>query len=254
MEIILLLGAGLIAGALNSLAGGGSFISFPALLLAGVPPVLANATNTFSALPGYVSGAVGYWPHIRANRGRLLPYIIAALVGGYLGAELLLRVNDAQFSNVVPWLMAVAVLLFAVGGQINNWIEKRTRSTKTATTITSAILLIFLIIICLYGGFFNAGLGIMLLAFFALSGLKDILAMNGTKLLLSSIVASIAVIRFALSGAIAWYEGSLVFVGSLIGGYVAARLAKHIPHKLLSRGIIIYGIIITMIFFWRAYS
>lgn len=254
MDVILLLGAGLIAGALNSLAGGGSFISFPALLLAGVPPVLANATNTFSALPGYISGAIGYWPYIWANRQRLIPYSMAALLGGYLGAELLLRVNDAQFSIVVPWLMAVAVLLFAVGGRVNKWIEKRSSGTKTATKITSAILLIFLIIICLYGGFFNAGLGIILLAYFALSGFKDIHAMNGMKLLLSSIVAFTAVIRFALSGSIAWYEGGLVFIGTLIGGYVAARLAKFIPQKLLTNGIIIYGIILTVIFFWRAYA
>lgn len=251
LDIALLLGAGLIAGALNSLAGGGSFISFPALLLAGVPPVLANATNTFAALPGYVAGAVGFWPHIWAQRARLLPYILAALVGGYLGAELLLRVNDAQFKVVVPWLMGIAVLLFAVGGKINSWIEARAR---VKGVVYSSILLILLTIICLYGGFFNAGLGIILLAFFALGGLKDIHAMNGLKLLMSAVVSSVAVVRFALSDSIAWSEGSLVFAGTLVGGYGAARLAKFIPEKTLRVSITVYGIVLTLVFFWQAYG
>ena len=244
----------MIAGAINSLAGGGSFISFPALLFAGVPPVLANATNTFSSLPGYVSGAIGFWPHIRANRARILPYSIAALVGGYLGAELLLRVNDAQFSIVVPWLMGVAVLLFAIGGKINIWIEKHTDTRRASGKTTKMALWVLLSLICLYGGFFNAGLGIILLAFFALAGLKDIHAMNGMKLMLSALVSLIAVARFALNGSIAWYEGGLVFAGTLVGGYIAARMAKFIPEKLLTRGIIIYGIILTLVFFWRAYA
>lgn len=254
IEIILLFGAGLIAGALNSLAGGGSFISFPALLLAGVPPVLANATNTFASWPGYVSGTVGYWTHIRKNKRQLVPYIVAATVGGYAGAELLLRVNDAQFEVVVPWLMAMAVFLFAFGGRINDWIDKRSGTGAASGRLAGGILLIFLTLICLYGGFFNAGLGIILLAFFALAGVKDIHAMNGMKLLLSAIVASVAIIRFALSGSIAWYQGSLVFVGSMVGGYVAARLAKYIPTKVLNIGIIIYGIVLTLVFFWQAYG
>ncbi len=250
-DIVLLLGAGLIAGALNSLAGGGSFISFPALLLAGVPPVLANATNTFAALPGYVAGAVGFWPHIWAQKARLLPYILAALMGGYLGAELLLRVSDNQFEVVVPWLMGIAVLLFAVGGKINKWIEKH---ASVKGRLFSAILLILLSLICLYGGFFNAGLGIILLAFFALAGLKDIHAMNGLKLLLSAVVSSVAVVRFALSDSIAWTEGGLVFAGTLVGGYVAARMAKFIPEKTLRTSIIVYGIALTLVFFWQAYG
>jgi len=253
VEIILLFSAGLIAGAVNSLAGGGSFIAFPALLLAGVPVVVANATNTFAAWPGYVSGAVGYWSHIRDNRRLLLPYSIAALIGGYLGAELLLRVSDAQFSVVVPWLMGVAVFLFAFGGRISQRMARMTKGRKRTALLVSGGLLVLLTLICLYGGFFNAGLGIVLLAFFALAGLKNIHALNGLKLLLSGIVASVAVLRFALEGSIAWYEGSLVFAGALVGGYLAARLAHLIPAPTLRMAIIIYGIVLTLVFFWRAY-
>ncbi len=253
LEILLLFFAGLAAGAVNSLAGGGSFIAFPALLLAGVPVVVANATNTFAAWPGYVSGAIGYWTHIRDNRHLLLPYSIAALIGGYLGAELLLRVSDAQFSVVVPWLMGVAVFLFAFGGRISQRMATMTEGRKNTALLVSGGLLVLLTLICLYGGFFNAGLGIILLAFFALAGLKNIHALNGLKLLLSGIVASVAVVRFALEGSIAWYEGSLVFAGTLVGGYLAARLAHLIPAPTLRTAIIIYGVVLTVIFFWRAY-
>ena len=253
MEVVLLFGAGLIAGAVNSLAGGGSFVAFPALLLAGVPVVVANATNTFAAWPGYVSGAIGYWAHIRDNKRLVLPYAIAALIGGYLGAELLLRVSDAQFSIVVPWLMGLAVILFAYGGNISQRLAAMTKGKKNAALLISAGLLVLLTLVCIYGGFFNAGLGIILLAFFALAGLKNIHALNGLKLMISGIVASVAVVRFALDGSIAWYEGSLVFAGTLVGGYGAARLAHLIPPAVLRRGIILYAIVLTGVFFWRAY-
>ena len=254
MEIILLLGAGILAGAINSLAGGGSFILFPALLLAGVPPVMANATNTFASLPGYISGAIGFYSDIKKHKAMLVPYISAALVGGFLGAELLLRVTDAQFSIVVPYLMALAVFLFAFGNKINVWISSGSNKTKNSSLFAYITLLILLTLICLYGGFFNAGLGIILLAFFALAGMKDIHSMNGLKLLLSAIVAFIAVMRFIWSDSIAWQEGLTAFVGTLIGGYIAARFAHLIPAKILRTSIIIYGVVLVIVFFFQAYK
>lgn len=254
LEILFLLSVGLIAGAINSLAGGGSFIVFPALLLVGVPPVMANATNTFSALPGYLSGAIGFRRNIWAFKKWLPAYAIAALVGGYLGADLLLKVDDAQFSSIVPWLMAMAVFMFAFGGKINAWVAARAGGTGRMALAGTLGLLALLTLICLYGGFFNAGLGIILLAFFALAGMKDIHAMNGVKLLISVIVAAIAVWRFALSGSIAWYEGWLVFAGTMIGGYVSARLAHRIPKEVLRWAVIIYGLVLTVVFFWQAYA
>ncbi len=254
LEILFLFAAGLMAGAVNSLAGGGSFIAFPALLLAGVPPVLANATNTFAAWPGYVSGAIGYWPQIMENRNRLISYLAAALIGGLLGAELLLRVNDEQFSIVVPWLMGLAVIMFAHGSNLSAWIGKHSQKMKSGAKLAIFALWLLLTLICLYGGFFNAGLGIILLAFFALAGISNIHAMNGVKLLLSATVASVAIVRFAIEGSIAWYEGSFVFGGSLVGGFISAKLAKFIPTPILRAGIIIYGTLLTMVFFWQAYG
>ncbi|MHB1101280.1 MAG: sulfite exporter TauE/SafE family protein [Devosia sp.] len=253
MTELLLLCAGLIAGVLNTLAGGGSFVMFPALLIAGVPPVLANASNTYAALPGYVSGAAGLWAGIVKYRERLLLYSVLALIFGYVGAELLLRVSDEQFSLVVPWLMLVAVALFAFGGKINSWLLTFSGGSHRLKAAGAILLLGMLAGICIYGGFFNAGLGILLLAFLALAGLTDIHAMNGLKLWISALVALVAVIRFAISGSIDWYFGSIALVGVTIGGYVAARLAHHVPTGLIRALVIIYGVVLTGYFFWDSY-
>src|SRR5688500_18579261 len=130
MTELMLFVAGLLGGAVNSLAGGGSFIVFPALLFAGVPPTLANASNTYAALPGYVSGAVGYWKAMAAYKDRLIIYGLIAAVFGYAGAELLLVVSDEQFTKVVPWLMTFAVTLFIFGNRINDLVKARGSSGR----------------------------------------------------------------------------------------------------------------------------
>jgi uncharacterized membrane protein YfcA len=250
---LLLLIAGFIAGTINSLAGGGSFIAFPALLFAGVPPVLANASNTYAALPGYISGFVGYWPSVRAERSRLLVYAIVALIFGYLGAELLLRVSDDQFQSIVPVLIGFGVVLFAFGDRINKWVASRAKAAGGSKTAGSIALLAVLAAVCFYGGFFNAGFGILLLAFLALAGLTDIHAMNGLKLWISSVASSVAVLRFILAGSIDWYFGTITLVGVVIGGYTAARLAPLIPQRVLRISIIVYGVVLTGYFAWLAW-
>ncbi|HTM76366.1 MAG TPA: sulfite exporter TauE/SafE family protein, partial [Devosia sp.] len=193
MSELLLLVAGLLGGAVNSLAGGGSFIVFPALLFVGVPPVIANASNTYAALPGYGSGAIGYWASMVKYKDRLVLYTIMALIFGYIGAELLLVVSDELFSLVVPWLMLFAVVLFAFGKQINDYFAAQTGGRRGMKTLGTVLLMAFLALSCVYGGFFNAGLGILLLAFLATAGLSDIHAMNGLKLWISMVVALVAV-------------------------------------------------------------
>lgn len=253
MNELILLAAGFAAGIINALAGGGSFITFPALLLVGVPPVLANASNTYASLPGYVGGAVGFRRDILRHRDKVALYLVVSAVGGYLGAELLLRVSDAQFETAVPWLMGFAVLAFALGGRFNQWLQRHAANHRMAHA--GAVGLVLLLgIICIYGGFFNAGLGIILLAFLALSGFTDIHAMNGLKLVMSSVIALIAVIRFAAGGEIAWYDGTIALVGTTGGGYAAARLARLVPSQALRGAIIVYGIGLTAFFFWKTYA
>ena len=254
LTALLLFAAGLVAGTLNTLAGGGSFIVFPALLAVGVPPVIANASNTYAALPGYMGGAWGYWSDLMKERDRLLLYTIVALVFGYVGAELLLHVSDEAFSRIVPWLMAFAVLLFGFGGRINSFVQRHAGDMRGGKAAGVVLLFVLLAALCVYGGFFNAGFGIMLLAFLALAGLSDIHAMNGLKLWISSTVAIVAVIRFALSGSIDWYHGSIALVGVAIGGYAAARLAHRIPQQLIRTLVIVYGVGLTAWFFWTTYG
>ena len=253
IEIVFLLLAGLVGGALNSLAGGGSFIVFPALLAVGVPPVMANASNTFAALPGYASGAFGYWHAMGAHKHLLVLYGAIAALFGYIGADLLLVVSDAQFGLVVPWLMAFAVLLFAFGTQLNAFVAARSGGGRGMALVGKGLLLLFLAGVCVYGGFFNAGLGILLLAFLATAGMSDIHAMNGLKLYVSSVVALVAVARFAFSGSIDWYHGSVALAGVVVGGYLAARNAHHIPTRWIRLAVIVYGVFMTGYFFWGAY-
>ncbi|UXN69833.1 sulfite exporter TauE/SafE family protein [Devosia neptuniae] len=251
---ILLLIAGLVGGALNSLAGGGSFIVFPALLAVGVPPVIANASNTYAALPGYASGAVGYWHAITKHKDRLALYSIISVIFGWVGAELLLVVSDEQFSLVVPWLMLFAVLLFAFGNRLNAFVAAHSGGRRGMKLAGTVLLLVFLAGVCVYGGFFNAGLGILLLAFLATAGMSDIHAMNGLKLWISTLVALVAVVRFALNGSIDWYHGSIALVGVTVGGYLAARNAHRVPTGVIRAAVIVYGVFMTGYFFWGAYA
>lgn len=253
MSEFLLFLAGLVGGALNTIAGGGSFVVFPALLAVGVPPVMANASNTYAALPGYAAGAVGFWRDLFEYRERLVLYSIVAVVFGYAGAELLLRVSDAQFSFVVPWLILFAVVLFAFGGRINAFATARAGEHRGAQAAWAALIVLLLAGVSFYGGFFNAGLGILLLAFLVLAGVTNIHAANGLKLWVSTLIALVAVIRFAIAGSIDWYHGSIALAGVVIGGYGAARVAKRIPTHLIRALVIAYGLGLTAWFFWTTY-
>ena len=254
MNEVLLLIAGLLGGAVNTLAGGGSFIVFPALLAVGVPPVLANTSNTYAALPGYVSGAIGVWKDLMRYRDRLLPYGVISAIFGYAGAELLLHVSNAQFSVVVPWLMAFAVVLFIFGARINIFVASRSGTSRGAKALGAVLLLVVLAAIAFYGGFFNAGLGVLTLAFLALAGVSDIHAANGIKLYIATVIAVVAVARFAIAGQIDWYHGTIALVGVTIGAYVAARLAHRIPTRIIRAGVIVYGVGLTIYFFWKSYT
>jgi uncharacterized membrane protein YfcA len=254
MNELLLLIAGLLGGAVNTLAGGGSFIVFPALLAVGVPPVLANASNTYAALPGYVAGAIGLRKQMLEQRHLLLPYGVVAAIFGYAGAELLLRVSDAQFSLVVPWLMLFAVVLFAFGSQINALVAARAGGGRSARAAGAALLYVLLAGVSIYGGFFNAGLGVLLLAFLTLAGIANIHAANGLKLYLSSLIAVVAVVRFIVAGSIDWYHGTIALVGVTIGAYVAARLATRIPTRVIRALVIVYGVGLTVYFFGKTYA
>ena len=252
-ELLLLFIAGLLGGILNSIAGGGSFITFPALLFVGIPPLSANATNTFASLSGYLSGTFAFRQDLIAHRHELPRFILISLLGGIIGAWLLTRTPESVFREAIPWLLLFATLLFMFGAQLNRALKKLASGHRHASSTARYALLLLLLAICVYGGFFNAGFGIISLSYLVLAGYNNIHAMNGLKLLVSSCVSIIAVILFIVTDMIAWYEGSIVLVGTLLGGYLAAHLSRKLPQPLVRGFVMLSGTGITLYYFYAIY-
>ncbi|MCP4936990.1 MAG: sulfite exporter TauE/SafE family protein [bacterium] len=253
METALLFIAGFFGGALNSIAGGGSFITFPALIAAGVPAISANATNTFASMPGYMAGAWVLRHNIIKARKKLPLTVIIAFIGGIIGAWLLLRTPPTRFVEIIPWLLLFATMLFITGSKINQWIGHHTKHHRHASIIGTLFLSGLLLIICIYGGFFNAGFGIIGLSYLALAGMSDIRTMAGLKLVISSCVSSIAVVYFIMESAIAWQPGLAVLAGTVSGGAISAHIARHLPQTIVRNFVIIASICITSWFFYDVY-
>jgi uncharacterized membrane protein YfcA len=239
-----LLLAAFLGGGINAVAGGGSFFTFPALVYAGVPPVAANASGTLALLPGYMASTWGFREDLRAPRGLSMAAIVTvSAVGGGLGAGLLLMTPDTVFSAIVPWLLLVATLVFAIGP----WLLKRLdRGDAEAASLTQASTLLA---VCIYGGYFNGGLGIVLLAAFSLLGHSSINRMNGLKNLVSAVLTTIAVVLYAAGGAIVWAEAAGMMLAAVAGGYVAARIARRLPATVVRAVVIATGIVMTVVFF-----
>jgi uncharacterized membrane protein YfcA len=242
-DIILLLVAAFAGGALNAAAGGGTFLTLPALMLVGVPSVAANATGTVALLPGYVASAWGFREDVRGRKEVHLGSIaLASVVGGVLGASLLLVTSNAVFRTLIPWLMLIGTLWFA------GWplIEKRLNRTESAGAL-AVVSGVFAVSV--YGGYFNGGLGIILLALFGALGFTDLNFMNGLKNLVSAVLTAIAVVVYAAGGAVVWPYAALMMVAAVLGGYVGARVARRLPPIWLRAGIVAVGTIMTIIFF-----
>ncbi len=253
-ELLILFGAGFLGGFINTIAGGGSFITFPALLFVGVPPISANATNTFASCAGYISGACALREHMRAQKQALPRLILISLVGGITGAWLLLTTPESLFREAIPWLLLFATVLFIFGSTINNMLKRLTSHHRHASAFGSLLLMLMLLGVSIYGGFFNAGLGIIILSYLALAGHTSINTMNGLKLLVSSVVSLIAIALFIYKDAIAWHEGSTVLLGTLLGGYIAAVMSNRLPEKHVRNFVIMASCGITVYFFYATYA
>lgn len=247
LNVILLLAAAFIAGALNAVAGGGSFLTLPALVFTGMPPVIANATGTVALLPGYVSGALGFREDLEAPPGlSLRTLVVLSLVGGAIGAALLLVTNDKTFSRIVPWLLLLATILFAVGPTLLRKLKDGKTGHASAGKSSTGLLAV-----SIYGGYFNGGLGILLLALFGMLGQTKLNAMNGMKNVVSALLTAIAVAIYAWGGVVAWPQALVMMIAATAGGYFGARLARRIPAPMLRAGIVAIGLIMTMLFFLR---
>lgn len=241
--------AAFIAGVLNSVAGGGSFISFPALLFTGMAPIVANATNTMAVWPGTMASTVAYRNAFTPEARRLLPALLfTGIIGGFLGARILLSTPQSTFLRLVPWLLLAATLLFLAGPRISAWVKNRAAQGKTSRPLMIAGFFLELLI-AMYIGYFGAGVGILVLSLLALLGMEDIHAMNGVKTLLVSIVNGVAMATFILAKMIVWPQAILMVVGSLIGGYGGAYYAQKMNAQHIRWVVVVVGFAMSAYFF-----
>jgi uncharacterized protein len=236
--------AAFLAGGINALAGGGSFLTLPALVFAGVPALSANATGTAALLPGYLASAWSYRDLMRAPAGlSILTVVLIGTVGGAGGALLLLSTPEQAFRGIVPWLLLFATLAFAFGPALQRRLARRESRTSSLGARAG------ILGVCAYGGYFNGGMGIVMLAMFRLLGVDDLRVANGLKNLLSAVLTLIAVIVYALGGIISWAEILPMAVAATLGGFAGARVGRVLPPLVLRNTIVLVGAITTVLFF-----
>jgi uncharacterized membrane protein YfcA len=244
--------AGILGGALNAVAGGGSFVAFPALLLVGVPPIPANATNTLALWTGVTASGGAYRNRLDVPRRVLMPLLITSFVGGIIGAFLLLKTPAHTFLRVLPWLMLGATLLFVFGNRLARGHPSSVGHDATTAAILGAS--IFELVVAVYGGYFGGGVGIVNLAMLAAVGMTDIHAMNALKSILGMAINGIAVLVFIVKDAIYWPQGIVMIVGALVGGYLGAHYAQKRPQAWVRNFVILVGAGMTVCFFVKAYT
>jgi uncharacterized protein len=251
--------AAVLAGTINSVAGGGSFITFPALIFVGIAPIAANATNTAVVWPGTVASTVAYRKAFTAEARHLLPALtVTGVIGGILGARILLITPQATFMRLVPWLLLGATLLFLFSPQITRWIRGRANlqageavgGSGTPRPLLMGVLVLELFV-AIYVGYFGAGVGILFLSLLALMGMEDIHAMNGMKTLLVSIINGVALATFIVARAIVWPQAVLMLIGALIGGYGGAWVAQRMNPQHIRWLVIVIGFAMSAYFFIR---
>ncbi len=243
--------AGLLGGALNAVAGGGSFVAFPALLFTGVPPVQANATNTVALWIGTTASGGAYRNRLHISRRVMLPLVATSIAGGLIGAFLLIKTPAHTFLRVLPWLLFGATLLFAFGKHLASGLSRGLEHEASTAALTVACL--FELIAAVYGGYFGGGLGIMNLAMLAALGMTDIHAMNALKVVLGAVINGVAVVTFIAARAIYWPQAIVTTVGAVLGGYFAAHFAQKLPQAWIRAFVILVGTGMTIYFFVRAY-
>jgi uncharacterized membrane protein YfcA len=241
-ELSLLASASFIAGIINSIAGGGSFLTFPALVFTGVPTIAANATSAVAVFPGYLSGALGFTKELKEYpKSKFLLLITLSIMGGIGGSLLLLITPASVFSYIIPWLLGFATLLFAFGDFVAKWAKKNSNSNGFLGNLTT-------LIVCIYGGYFNGGLGIILLALFSTLGMRDIHLMNGLKNIMSFALSAASVVTFAIAGIVFWQQAIIMMIAATIGGYFGVVVARKLSKNTIRMIIVIIGLIMTVIF------
>jgi uncharacterized protein len=239
---VLLFFAALLGGALNAVAGGGSFIAFPTLLFTGVPAVPANATNTVALWTGLTFSGGAFRHHLKVQRRVLWSLVGVSLAGGVFGALLLLRTPGQTFLKILPWLMLFAVLLFIFGPRLTR--NVRVVQAPTGKAIVAASFFQFLVAI--YGGYFGGGMGFVILAMLTAFGMADIHEMNAFKIVLSSATNGIAVVIFIVRHAVYWPQALVMIIGAALGGYFGAHYSLRLPRMWVRWFVIAVGVGMTI--------
>lgn len=252
---LFLLVTSLLGGALNAVAGGGLFLTLPALIYVGVSPIEANATSAVALWPGSMASAWAYRHELAGTRHWWPVLVLVSVVGGLAGAMLLIRTSDDGFLRLLPWLMLTASLTFSFGGPLSAWSTPRPVGDLARDgpgQPPSAWTVLLQLVIAVYGGYFGGGMGIMMLATLALAGMTDIHAMNGLKALLAVAINGIAVVEFARTGAVAWMPALVMVLGTSVGGYGGAALARRMHGDHVRWMVIAIAWAMTVYFFARS--
>lgn len=229
--------AALLAGLINALAGGGTLITFPALVALGIPPVAANVTNTVALCPGYLGATLASWEDIRAQKSRLILLIPASILGGLLGGALLLLSGERLFRAVVPYLILLATLLLAVGEPVKRWAAKRAGSASGGR-MAGIFAALAVALAAVYGGYFGAGLSVIVLAVLGMAFNDTLTRLNALKQAAALCVNLAAAVYFVFSGRVVWLAAAVMALGALAGGALGARLAGKISPQVL-RGVVV---------------
>jgi uncharacterized membrane protein YfcA len=249
--------AAFLAGVLNAVAGGGSFLSFPALLATGIPPVQANATNTVALWPGQVTSIAAYRDDIRKNLRLAWPMGLAGLMGGTAGALVLLSTPQSTFMHLVPWLLLIAAVIFALSRPITRWLDqlkvaRRRGGMNLAPRPPRRILLFFsTIVVCFYVGYFGAGAGFLVMTLLSLFGFEDLNEINALKVVSTTAANGIAFLIFVIGGQVEWRYCLLAMVACAIGGYTSARFARMMPQSVLRGIVIVIGFSMAAWYFYK---
>lgn len=250
LEMVAVLLAGVAAGTINTVVGSGTLITFPTLLAFGVPPVTANVSNTIGLVPGSVSGAVGYRRELRGQRGRLTRLASASLVGGIAGAVLLLALPEEAFSAIVPLLILVGVVLVIFQPTIARKVAARAESRGGVPEHGALWVWVLVMLAGVYGGYFGAAQGVLLMAIMGI-GIQDSLQrLNGTKNVLAGLVNGVAAVVFILVADVDWVIAGLIAAGSIVGGQIGATVGRRLPPLALRLVIVTVGTVAIVAFVW----
>jgi uncharacterized membrane protein YfcA len=253
IEIASLLTAACAAGAVNAVAGGGTLITFPTLILFGVPPLIANATSTLALVVGMIGSLYGYRSHLADVKPWFTTFIPVSIAGGWIGSMLLTRSSEQIFTELVPYLILFATVLFMLQGVVSRRLARSVHDSDASETGSPHLLaaLLFQFLVSVYGGYFGAGIGILMLATLGFMGFKNIHQMNTLKSVLGSLINLVAAAWFTASGLIDWPRMALMTAGAFTGYYIASTYSQRLPQKSVRHLISVIGLIITAVMFWK---